>query len=67
MLTEVTGSADRVVLRRTGTFGDLPAEIATSLVLVLTELAQNAVEHAFAAGQAGTVEVDAKRARGQLR
>ena len=66
MLTEVTGSADRVVLRRTGTFGDLPAEIATSLVLVLTELAQNAVEHAFAAGQAGTVEVDAKRARGQL-
>ncbi len=66
MLTEVTGSADRVVLRRTGTFGDLPAEIATSLVLVLTELAQNAVEHAFAAGQAGTVEVDAKRARGRL-
>jgi two-component sensor histidine kinase len=66
MLTEVTGSADRVVLRRTGSFGQVGAETATSLVLVLTELVQNAVEHAFPAGKPGDVEVCARRIRGRL-
>jgi two-component system, sensor histidine kinase PdtaS len=35
-------------------------------VLVLTELVQNAVEHAFADGSAGTVVVSAGRERGRL-
>jgi two-component system, sensor histidine kinase PdtaS len=66
MLSDVTGSADRVALRRVGTFGDIPAEIATALVLVLTELVQNAVEHAFADRRAGIVEVEVCRSRGQI-
>ncbi|MEE3918467.1 ATP-binding protein [Micromonospora sp. BRA006-A] len=36
-----------VGMRRRGTFGILPAEIATSLVMVLNELLLNAVEHGF--------------------
>ncbi len=66
MLADVMGSTERIRLQRVGTFGDLPAEVATALVLVLTELVQNAVEHAFKAGQAGLVEVSAARQRGQL-
>jgi two-component sensor histidine kinase len=31
--------------RREGTFGELPAEIATPLALILTELIHNAIEH----------------------
>ena len=70
MLADVTGSSGRLRLRRTGTFGELPAEIAAALVLVLTELIQNAIEHAFpdrgADGRQGCVEVQASRSRGQL-
>jgi two-component system, sensor histidine kinase PdtaS len=69
MLTDVTGSAGRLRMCRTGSFGDVPAEIATALVLVLTELIQNAAEHAFPdvpAGGSGRVEVRARRSRGRL-
>ncbi len=70
MLGDVTGSAGKLRLRRSGTFGVVPAEIATALVLVLTELVQNAVEHAFPDwnfdDQRGCVEVAARRARGRL-
>jgi two-component system, sensor histidine kinase PdtaS len=34
-----------------GALGDLPPETATPLIVVLTELLQNAVEHAFAGSQ----------------
>ena len=44
-----------------GSAGDLPSEIATPLSLILTELIQNAVEHAFVA-RGGTVTVDLARA-----
>jgi two-component sensor histidine kinase len=44
---EVGASELSVVVRREGDFGVLPAEIATPLVMVLNELLQNAVEHAF--------------------
>jgi two-component sensor histidine kinase len=66
MLSDVTGSAAHVHLARSGTFGELAAEQATALVLVLTELVQNAIEHGFRAGQAGAAEVHASRARGRL-
>jgi two-component sensor histidine kinase len=45
--TEVSATEIIVKMRREGTFGVLPAEIATSLVMVLNELLINAVEHGF--------------------
>jgi two-component sensor histidine kinase len=47
--TEVAATEIIVKMRREGTFGVLPAEIATSLVMVLNELLINAVEHGFPA------------------
>jgi two-component system, sensor histidine kinase PdtaS len=66
MLSDVMGSSNRITVRRTGSFGEIPAEVATALVLVLTELVQNAIEHAFPEDREGTVSVTAERARGQL-
>ena len=47
MVVEVSSSDAPVTSCRTGSFGSLPAELATSLSMVLTELLQNAVEHGF--------------------
>jgi two-component system, sensor histidine kinase PdtaS len=66
MLADVMGSAGRITVRRDGSFGDIPAEVATALVLVLTELVQNALEHAFPDAAEGTVTVSAQRTRAQL-
>ncbi|HET9517315.1 MAG TPA: histidine kinase N-terminal domain-containing protein [Actinoplanes sp.] len=73
---EVASTEISVKVRREGTFGVLPAEIATSLVMVLNELLINAVEHGFPAGDgdaplappaaAGEVVVSAHRFRKQL-
>jgi two-component sensor histidine kinase len=57
----------RVTMRREGTFGTLPAEVATPLVMVLNELLLNAVEHGFAQGGAGEVVVCVQRRRHELR
>jgi two-component sensor histidine kinase len=65
MLSDVAGSA-HIEVRRTGSFGDIPAEVATALVLVLTELVQNAIEHAFPDKDTGLIDVIADRARGRL-
>ena len=66
MLNDVMGSAGRISIERSGSFGEVPAEVATALVLVVTELVQNAIEHAFPDEQEGSVIVRARRARGQL-
>ena len=66
MLGDVMGAGGRIRLRRDGTFGEIPAEVATAMVLVLTELVQNALEHAFEPAQEGEVVVSASRARGKL-
>lgn len=66
MLSDVTGAESRVEIRRAGSFGELTAEPATALVLVLTELVQNAVEHAFPDNATGSVAVVAARERGTL-
>ncbi|GLW06298.1 histidine kinase [Microtetraspora sp. NBRC 13810] len=47
MTGEVSAPEAQVTPRRVGTFGVLPAAIATPLAMVLTELLQNAVQHGF--------------------
>jgi two-component sensor histidine kinase len=64
--TEVAMPESTVALRREGTFGVLPAEIATPLVMILNELLQNAVQHGFEPGIAGEVVVSAHRERREL-
>ena len=56
----------RAKVRREGSFGELPAALATPLVLVLTELVHNALAHAFDPGRAGEVVVSARRIAGAL-
>jgi two-component sensor histidine kinase len=66
MLSDVMGSVSRISVERQGSFGEIPAEAATALVLVLTELVQNAIEHAFPDDRPGKVGVQATRQRGEL-
>ena len=47
MVSELAGGPGAPVVRREGSFGILPAECATPLVVALTELLHNAAEHAF--------------------
>ncbi|MBP2474542.1 two-component sensor histidine kinase [Crossiella equi] len=61
MMSDVATAETRVVVRREGKFGVVPAELATPLVMVLTELVQNAFEHAYTPGERGEVVVLAER------
>ncbi|MDL4819143.1 sensor histidine kinase [Actinomadura opuntiae] len=60
MAGEVSTPETKVVPKRSGSFGVLPAEIATPLAMALTELLQNALEHGLA-NRFGTLEVVAHR------
>jgi two-component system, sensor histidine kinase PdtaS len=65
---EVALPEAKVTIRRVGSFGTLPADVATPLALALNELLLNAVEHGFAAGMVGEVVVEAqRRGREELR
>jgi len=61
MAGEVSTPETRVTPKRTGNFGVLPAEVATPLAMVITELLQNALEHGLPAHRDGTLEVRARR------
>ncbi|MDV6011588.1 histidine kinase N-terminal domain-containing protein [Haloechinothrix sp. LS1_15] len=61
MLGEISTAESPLQLTREGSFGVVVADIATPLVMVLSELVQNAVEHAFPGGSGGTVVVHAHR------
>ncbi|GGO05517.1 histidine kinase [Microbispora rosea subsp. aerata] len=50
----------QVAIERIGSFGVLPAAVATPIAMVLTELLQNAVEHGFA-HSSGNVQVVVSR------
>jgi two-component sensor histidine kinase len=67
MCADVAAPESAVDVRRTGAFGELPAEIATVLSMVLTELVQNAVEHAYPDGAEGRIEVQVDRTDDALR
>ena len=53
----------QIRFRVDGRSGDLPSEIATPLALVVAELIQNTVEHAFGSDDARTVSVTVEMAR----
>jgi two-component sensor histidine kinase len=68
MVTDVGARADRIVVRREGSFGVLPNESATALAMVLTELLQNAVEHGYPEdAPGGSITVEPRRLAGRLR
>jgi two-component system, sensor histidine kinase PdtaS len=60
MAGEVSTPETKVTPKRTGSFGVLPAEVATPLAMALTELLQNALEHGLT-DRFGTLEVMAHR------
>jgi two-component sensor histidine kinase len=60
MAGEVSTPETKVAPKRTGSFGVLPAEVATPLAMALTELLQNALEHGLV-NRFGTLEVIARR------
>lgn len=60
MVAEAALVGNSVTVKREGSFGKIPAEVATNLSLVLTELCQNAVEHGFP-GRRGQVLVEPVR------
>jgi two-component sensor histidine kinase len=64
--TEVAATEITVQMRREGTFGVLPAEIATSLVMVLNELLINAVQHGFPGSEDGDAEPVPAEATGEV-
>jgi two-component system, sensor histidine kinase PdtaS len=60
MLGDLTSIGPVARTRRIGRFGELPAAVATPLVMAVTELLHNAAEHAFADGETGTIELIAE-------
>jgi two-component sensor histidine kinase/PAS domain-containing protein len=61
MIGDVAVVESLVRVRREGRFGVVNADLATPLVLVLTELVQNAFEHAYPPGQRGDVVLTVER------
>jgi two-component sensor histidine kinase len=65
MVGEVSAADSGSLPRRVGSFGLLPAGLATPLSMVLTELLQNALEHGLR-GRSGVVEVSTRRLESEL-
>jgi two-component sensor histidine kinase len=65
MVAEVSSAESAVRPQRAGSFGVLPADVATPLAMILTELLQNALEHGLA-DCPGALSVLAGRRAGRL-
>lgn len=61
ILADVASVNMPIKIKREGSLGVFSAERATPLVMVLTELVQNAIEHAFEPGESGTVYLRSDR------
>ena len=61
LMTDVGGQAGTVRVERNGSFGELASESATPLAMVLTELLQNAFEHAFSGRDGGLIAITSSR------
>ncbi|MDQ6935782.1 MAG: sensor histidine kinase [Actinomycetota bacterium] len=66
LVGEVGSRGGSVQTRRTGSFGTVGSQVATPLSMVLTEVLQNAFEHAFADGRSGTLTLTCCRGRAGL-
>lgn len=62
----LAGEGARVTVHTEGTTGLVPANVATSLALVVAELAHNAIEHGLKGRDTGTVSVAMRRVPGEL-
>ncbi|MGZ8176658.1 sensor histidine kinase [Williamsia sp. SKLECPSW1] len=61
VLADVAAGDGHAVVRRAGRLGVLASDLAMPMVMVLTELIQNAVEHGYTDGEEGEVVIDADR------
>src|SRR3954447_1187293 len=61
MLGDLTVVGPAARARRVGAFGGAPAATPAPVVMAVTELLQNAAEHAFGDGEPGTIELGAER------
>ncbi len=66
MISDVSAAHPGVRIEREGSLGELSAELATPLVMVLTELLHNAVEHGYDDHDRGHVVIATERAPGTL-
>ena len=66
MVRDVASSRSKVAMTRVGSFGSMPADVATNLSLVFTEIIQNALEHGLADAP-GEVIVRPSQSDGVLR
>ncbi len=66
MVVDVAATGSTVRAVRSGSFGEVSADVATSLSMVVTELCQNAVEHGLS-DRSGEVVVSPSVADGWLR
>lgn len=65
MVRDVATTRSKVEMQREGSFGCIPADVATNLSLVFTEVCQNAIEHGLA-GERGRVLVRPEQEDGIL-
>ena len=65
MVRDVASTRAMVEVRRVGSFGMVPADVATNLSLVYTEVVQNAIEHGLGVEE-GHVRVEPRQAGGKL-
>ena len=61
LVTDVGSTSAQVGVRREGSFGVLPSEIATPMAMVVMELMQNAAEHGYDPGATGEIVLMAER------
>ncbi len=66
MVGDLAAAAAHASVVRTGSFGEVSADVATGLSMVLTELCQNAIEHGLA-DRPGQVQVIPTALDGRLR
>ncbi|MCT3001647.1 sensor histidine kinase [Propionibacterium freudenreichii] len=66
MVGDVAAASGTVRAKREGSFGLVPAKVATSLSLILTELCQNAIEHGLATHSGNVFVRPQRNAAGDL-